>query len=229
MPNQTYSESIHERMLKLEAIIKQLTASLPKEIKHFEISSISKTPSKVVSLREVLLYRITELSSATFELIKSEKPIAAVILARAQFETIVLWLFLLDKIEKICERNALHDNFDSEIMRLLFGGKIDNSPEQAYNILTIMDKMSNEYPKLRELYNKLSEFAHPNHIGTHGYYARIDESNFSEILGPNDIESIIEITLISLTGLLELYILSYNESTNFLPKFIEICESNIKE
>jgi len=99
------------------------------------------------------------------------------VLARASVETGCLMYDFSVRVETVvtAQNPAAIEAFDERVMKALLGGKSDewkphpDAPE-ALNVLTIIDHLTKRFPKLRSMYDLLSEFAHPNYDGMIGAY-----------------------------------------------------------
>ena len=211
-------------------LISIFKSNLPNRIDPAGISTISKIPTKAFILRETLLYRVTELGETAIELYETEKRIiSAFIITRAVHETVALFYWFYARLLSVVENNSLGD-FDEFIMKVLFGWKLkDEEFPTAYNILTAIDKLDRKVGTFREHYERISEFCHPNYAGVHGAYGRSNHEKFLVDLG-QDIGSVSPIVgLPPLIASLNIFKHSYNESGDLLPKFIEICEEDLKK
>ena len=88
----------------------------------------------------------------------------------------------MDHISRKNDKILLSD-FHEDVIKALFGVKSDllgGDPEKclAFNILTIIDRLTKtECPELRNWYNALSEYAHPNYHGMLALYLMSDNYN----------------------------------------------------
>jgi hypothetical protein len=99
-----------ERALELAFI---LSNSLSPAVDPATVSKTAKIPFKALLLRELLAYRLAELSTSACELFRDGRTIAATILTRAALEA-VAWLFVLDKrVGKCLAKKALGNFPDS--------------------------------------------------------------------------------------------------------------------
>ena len=112
-------------------------------------------------------------------------------------------------------------------MKALFGAKDGRGPAEAVNILTAINHVNKEVENFKNIYDSLSEFAHPNWSGVSGSYSKIDKENIWLDLGIEVREVPLIIGLLPLVGTLEFFKIYYNKMVDVLPDFIKICEDDI--
>ena len=215
-----------ECLSRAQGLIREFKLNLPKKIYAADLSVKSKIPFKAVPLREVLLYRLTELAEVACMLYEENRIVSAFIMTRCVMETVAMLYWLYKRIEQVVQSNDLGD-MDTFLMRAMFGWRDDSMPAQAFNILKAIDQMDKQFPSYRALYDSLSEFTHPNWSGVHGAYARIDKENFAEDLGPEFTEPPLVIGLLPLATSLEAFKFYYNKLSDMFPAFIKICDADI--
>ena len=207
-------------------LVKEFKLKLPKKVYAADLSVKSKIPFKAVPLREVLLYRVTELAEVACMLYEQNTIVSAFIMTRCVMETVAMLYWLYSRIDQVVQSNDLGD-LDAFLMRAMFGWRDGSMPAKAFNVLTAIDQMDKEFPSYRALYDSLSEFIHPNWSGVHGAYAKTDKENFSEDLGPEVTELPLPIGLIPLRASLEAFKFYYDKLSAMFPSFIKICDADI--
>lgn len=144
------------------------------------------------------LRRIEELITAARHMQKLNLVVAGTIVGRAIIETSAMCAYYELRMNKHLENND-YDSLESDFLRFYSGSKIAKEGTQAINVLTAIDRtsenLSKEHEKLitenlhlieydiatdmknykdnsslRSTYNKLSEVSHPNGLGTHVLY-----------------------------------------------------------
>lgn len=134
-----------------------ISDSMNKQFNALELKILEKLNSrhhKQVYDADLLAISLTARSISIYHAMKDahEKSnlYAFIILYRAQIETLATINFVIEN--------------KSRVKRVLYGGKgnTDNSKEKIPNILTLIDKCKKKYPKLRDIYENMSEMAHPN-------------------------------------------------------------------
>jgi hypothetical protein len=110
-----------------------------------------------------------------------------------------------------------------QLRDMLLGWKNDPDFPQPLNILTALDHMDKQFPGVRDRYNELSEYTHPNWCGVFGLFANIDRETYTAQFGrglrrtPADAK---ETAAAALGGYLKLFEQVYKWISDTLPKFI---------
>lgn len=131
-------------------------------------------------LREAAFWRITDLLAQSYSLHKQDHGLGARILLRSGFETLAMIIYLNHNIRAVLENKLNFHAFGRLTQRLISGSK--NQPgESAVNVLTMLDKGDQQYPGLRDMYDRLSESAHPNFEGLVWGYSEIDHDEYETI------------------------------------------------
>lgn len=138
----------------------------------------SKTGWKCAILQQALLYRVCALAIGVANEWNASNIICSVTLARALFETIVVAIHIQDELLRLRERinqdtaGAIDDLCDKHLFATRNQEIVDAGyGHLATNIITYVDKFDKKIPSVREAYDFLSEFAHPNgsgHLFTYG-------------------------------------------------------------
>lgn len=99
----------------------------------------------------------------------------AAVLSRHLIETLAGWYRILDQIHVTLLPKKEIRQIYVLVMKALFGRK-DGDPAlpEATNVLTCISRLEAAYPPIRNVYNQLSEFAHPNSDG-HWTFGSLDE------------------------------------------------------
>lgn len=209
--------------------VEKIEKSLPQG---FDISTLgfpSPIPFKVVTLREVLLHRLSELARSAVDLISAERPVAAVILTRGVMETTATLFAVKLLIDESLERREV-SGADNTVMRLLFGGRNERASQRAINVQDHLEKMDETFAGIKNWYDDLSDIADPNFPGLMGSYAAIDRSRFRVQLGPNPEwdEMGVRVALPALCACLEIAIHLYNGMKSPLERFVAMCQDLAK-
>jgi hypothetical protein len=148
----------------------------------------SKTAWKCAVLQQSLLYRVTMLAAGAANMWNLSNVVCSVLCARALLETIAVADHVGSELRRLTEVGNL-DGIDELANRLLFATRDQQIIEQrfghqAVNVLTYIDRMSKKLPDLRNAYDFVSEWCHPNgsgHLFTYGEINKsIGEVKFSE-------------------------------------------------
>ena len=151
------------------------------------IASVPKIVWKTSSTYQCLIRRTLEAVDGMRAAWNAGNLLTAATMARSLVEIGAIVRQLTDSIKTAAEEKDL-DAIDKAVMNVGFGTRIKDLYEdeiakgeyKAQNILTIIDKMDkkmfqDEKPRLRDTYDLLSEFVHPNSFGILGLYS----DNFS--------------------------------------------------
>ena len=141
----------------------------------------SKTAWKCAILQQALLYRVTMLARGCAVAWNGGNIVCSMLAARALLETIVLCSFIRDEaaefaavgdIEAI-EKLANEQLFSTKDEGVIAGG----FGHKAKSILTYVDKFDKKIPGIREHYEFISEWCHPNGSGHLFTYGKINKQN----------------------------------------------------
>ncbi len=175
--------------------------------------------------REATLYRFIELAESTYQLYKSGLLVGSVVMARAAQETLAVLWYVNSKLEHLSKTKDLA-HFDEIMKRLIVGWSNDEKFPEKINVFTCIqsvDKaMGGEYMRL---YDRLSEYAHPNYSGTFGAYGKPNHENLEVSLGryprsESTLKSHIESTIIICLTLLNSIQDTYQDVVN---DALEVC------
>jgi hypothetical protein len=160
------------------ACLQRLIARRKPEIAVEGLFIESKTAWKLAMLQQSLLYRVCALASGAADAWNANNVAAAAILARALMETVALTEFLRNELLRLREPMTLvaANAIDEICSQQLFSTKDENAVAGGYghmarNILTYVDKFDKKIPSIRDAYDFLSEWVHPNgagHLQTYG-------------------------------------------------------------
>ena len=108
-------------------------------------------------------------------------------------------------------------------MKTTMGSRDKSTPHEPYNILTAVDKVDKEFDGLRQMYDCLSEFAHPNWSGTLGTYGRFDRENHVLLFDQRRATKAI-LGLAPFVGALSIFIDYYNDLSRLLQEMNDYFE-----
>ncbi|MCE7534591.1 hypothetical protein [Aliivibrio fischeri] len=133
--------------------------------------------------REAVLHRFIDLCEGALLLSKSGNYVAAVVSARAAQESFAIIAYLSFKLEAFEKDHDLAELLNT-MHRLSIGWKGDDEFPEMINVLTCIDKVSKMLdPEFRNLYNTLSESAHPNYQGVLGAYSTPNYETKEVVMG----------------------------------------------
>lgn len=210
-----------------KSLVARLEASLPSRVFPASISFTAKIPFKAFYLRELLIHRAAEISSAACDLFERGRLVAAFVLTRALLETVASLYCLYKRVSQVKDPASLAD-IDTFLKRSLFGSRKAEIEIQAINVLTLVNQVSKDLPEFQASYDILSEFAHPNWSGLTGAYGKTDTDKLWVDLGSKVAQVPPRIGLSSFVGALEMFIHYYDDLADRLPPFIKICEAALE-
>lgn len=218
---------LKETKREIRKHLKELKKILPKRVDPAFISHKSKIPYKMLDARASLLWRSFEMSENAYQSLNNHNIASGILLARGLVETSsILWH--LNKKVALAITNKDIDEFDSNVMNILLGSRNDITEIKAVNILTIIDKIDNEFEGYKFNYNLLSEYAHPNWSGTHGLYAKINHTEFYTDYGNNiRNDKIYHVGFRAIQISLVMVEHAYRTISDSTDEFISICEINL--
>jgi hypothetical protein len=138
------------------------------------------------------------------------------------------------RLEQVVETCEL-DDIDSFLNKTTIGGRsnlIPKAPDgnviEANNILTAIDKLDKEYKNIRQEYEFICEFAHPNFLGNLGSYGQLNKENnyycFSFDAPYKTLPEPAAYGLTTLSVALLIFTDYYKKMEDILPLFTKICE-----
>jgi hypothetical protein len=183
-------------------LLREFRECLPQEVHANQFTLHSKNPFKAMVLREALVHRITWLAEGAVSEFAAQRWIPATVLVRA----IAVLHSLFRKVGK-----AISTRDDAELTeflrRTMVGSRTDPELPQMVNVLTMIEKVDEDYPRFKASYETLSEYAHPNWCGVLGAFSELDRENLVTRFRPR--EALHNASL--LTGYLEVAKGIYND------------------
>ena len=157
----------------ISTLVARAERSLVESISGRELSPVSKLPNKALAIAHTAMRRNLEITRAFAAAFNERLYIPLFVLSRAAVETGCL---VFDVYAKTASMLDAHDkaalvDYDERVMRVLLGSKStaaagDPEQYQALNVLTVIDRLDKTtHEGLREMYDALSEYAHPNYAG----------------------------------------------------------------
>jgi hypothetical protein len=221
-----------EIRLRLESF----ESNLPKHLDAFALSPDSKLPSKVLRYRESLIWRIAELGRAAYHEFEENKLVAGIVLTRAVVETSAGLWYLRSKVDDALNSNQVGD-IDTHLMKLNVG--IATEPPKPsegdfprpVKIGKFLEQVEKAIEGFSVHYGILSEFAHPNWAGTVSLYSKYHPDDLTIEFGRNirggDRAEKLGVT--SLHTALKFFEVTYNNITDSMPAFVELCRRHRDE
>jgi hypothetical protein len=176
------SPSDWKRAEEINQAFDELSATRIERLELDDSLSKSKLAWKFAIIRHALSYRLVDLGEASISAWSNGDHLAAVVLARAFFETAALLHSICYRTTRTLDAGAL-DELDDIVMNESFGTKrldwIKESGFRSTNVLTALDHMSKEVEFARDFYENMSEISHPNSFGAHQFYSILDKENIT--------------------------------------------------
>jgi hypothetical protein len=141
-------------------------------------------------------------------------------------ETVAVLYWVFEKVSKVNQTQKT-GNIDHFFMRFLFGCRDDVKFPPPYNVLDAIDKINESFEGYRQMYDDLSEFAHPNWSGVAGSYSEVDRKNFRITFGLRMEDIPLSSGLAPLAASLHIFKHYYKELGNLMPTFIKICDLEV--
>ncbi len=203
--------------------VEEISASLPTRVDPAGLTLKSKLPFKALSLREVLIHRVSELAECAMEQFETNRIVSAFVLARAVLETVALIYWLHKKLLEFFDSKDIVA-LDDFLMKAMLGSKDESTAVDSYNVLTAVDHVDKEYENFRTMYDSLCEFTHPNWSGTLGAYGKIERGSLD--LGADIKSPPLRLGLGPFVGGLEIFIEYYNNLERLIHDLNDYCETS---
>lgn len=222
-------------MEEIRLRLKSFESNLPKNLDAFALSPDSKLPAKVLRYRESLIWRITEVGWSAFHEFEENKLVAGIILTRAVVETSAALWYLRSKVDDAIKSNEIGD-IDTHLMKLNVGiATVPPKPDEGdwprpVKIGKFLKEVEKEMEGFSDHYGVLSEFAHPNWAGTVSLYSKFHPENLTIEFGQyaRGREHTKELGVSSLHAALGFFEVTYNNLTDSMPAFVELCQRHLK-
>lgn len=190
-----------------------IASSLPDRIQIAALTLKSKLPFKALSIRELLIHRVSPLATAAVDLFERDQVIPAVVLTRAVVETVAVLYYFYERLRRFLDDKNTSE-LDDFLMSCLFGSRNNPNPDwpASINVLTFVNHVEKTIPGFRAIYDSLCEQTHPNWAGTLGAFGQFDWERFELKLGPTDRTPPMETGVRALSSALMVFHLYYNPS-----------------
>jgi hypothetical protein len=176
------SSQANEALAAARQIADEISASLPKSVPAGGLTLRSKLPFKALSVRELLIHRVSVLASAAVIDFEEGAVVPGIVLTRAVIETTAVLFCLAEVIDEFLSSKD-EAKLDKSLMQSLVGARWPDHPVQSTNVLNLVDRVSKSIPGYRASYDTLSEYVHPNWSGLLGSFGRIDRERHELFLG----------------------------------------------
>jgi hypothetical protein len=145
-----------------------------------DMASMPKMVWKTLSIFQCLIRRTLEAVDGMRAAWNAGNLLTAITMGRSLIETGATVRHFIDSVKEATRQKDVAA-LDRVVMNVGFGTRYEpftgeNEEYTARNILTLIEAMDkslfkDKTPRLREAYDFLSEFAHPNHLGLLGLYS----------------------------------------------------------
>jgi hypothetical protein len=221
-----FKEKEIKRLTECKSFLKKINERLVNKVAAYDLGYKAKLPFEAISFHELLLHRTADLSETAINLFELKKLVPAIIMTRAVYETTAILNSLGVKIEEVIRTKNI-ENVGDFFMKSLFGGRIKEAPIESINILSAIDRITKRFKHIRESYDYLSEYAHPNWSGLMGSYGNLIVETATLHLGKEVSKISFMVALPLLAQSLAIFLHDYDEIKKQLPKFNNICEKSI--
>lgn len=203
----------------------RLKTSLPPRIDPATISTRAKIPFKALCIREVLLYRVSELADAALACYQRDQLVAAATLTRALLESVALlyWFFNELKATVVDEDTSKIDKF---LEKALVGARNEATPLLAHNVMNAIDVVTKDIDHYRKVYEELCEIAHPNWAGGLGAYAKLNREKVWYEFGTSQLPKLLIIGPLVTSH--DFFIEFYDGMIPHLKEFAALCERELE-
>ncbi len=203
-------------------------AHLPRDLDPPALSR-STLPFKALDYRETLIWRVTEIGQSALEALDKQRLASGLLLTRAAVETTAALWYLSQKV-KLAVKNNEPGDIDTYLMKLSLGHRGKGGFPEAISVLTFVDHVEREVEGFRRQYDELSEYAHPNYLGTTGLYSQRNAEEFTVSYGPNPraTGAAITIGIVNLSVALMVFEHTYEKLGDLIPAFVRVCDKSLK-
>jgi hypothetical protein len=202
--------------------VENIRAHLPVSVSVAALGVRQKTPFQLLVAREAMIWRTEELARGACDMLEIENFAAGILLTRAVIENAAFVWRLNELLER--RRQYSPEQLRENCERMLLGWKKKGEPAlpEAFNVLTFIDHLDRKIPGVRDSYDQLSEFAHPNWSGVSGLFSANDRANYVTNFGRGLPSSSTpkKLALNSLNASLEIFEHAYNSISDLLPAFL---------
>jgi hypothetical protein len=170
-------------MNSVEQVLLNWRNSLPATIERSGLYRKNSTAHKwkalfrSLVLKESVFWRLQDLLTQSNVLHQLGHALGARILLRSGFETVATLIYLNQLTASVLDGKLDFHAFSEKTSVLLLGSRNRSTKHTAQSILTVLEKCDKRYPGLKNLYDDLSESAHPNFEGICMGYSTVDHDN----------------------------------------------------
>lgn len=224
------TEQVPDLLEEIRGRLDLVEANLPRRIEAGAVFRRTKLPFHTVQCREALAWRCAELAREAYDAIQRDRLATGILLTRAVIETVAAQWYLRDRLGKAVSSKKL-DQIKTCVNRLLLGSRTSPDMPQAINVLDFVDAATKEVEGLRDQFDRLCEFAHPNWAGTSLLYSEPNLETRAVEFGRNvrGSDSARVAAVANLSVALLMFEVAYNGIADLIEPFIELCEGQLDE
>ena len=145
-----------------------------------------KIPSKLVAVEGTLSWRAHDFAALACDLFERKRIVPGAVIARSLMETTALFYLVYKKtVQALDQRSLTH--LDAFLIRCMSGNRLAKGEPESPNILMAIQAIDKEpgCEKYADFYASLSEFAHPNALGSFHAYSSFDDESRAIWFGRN--------------------------------------------
>lgn len=214
------------KISEARAFADRLGSSLPREVDVAALRVKSKTPYQLLCTREALIWRAEELARNACDALERSDFAAAALLTRGLTESAALIWKLMELLDS--RKNYATKEMNDHLMKALTGWKLNPGElPEAYNVLTLVQRMDKTITGVLHSYGLLSEIAHPNWGGVFGLYSKTDREKYVTRFGRGlrNADGTARMITNALLGSLSAFEYAYNKISDAMPAFLAELES----
>lgn len=178
---------------------RRLCGELEQALSHINIPSIEatftavsgrlimvKVPTKLAAVEGSLLWRAHDFAVLACDLFQQKRIVPGAVIARSLMETTALFYLVQKKTTQALDQKKL-DHLDAFLILCMSGNRLAKGDPRSPNILTAIQAVDKEpgCDRYADFYAGLSEFAHPNALGSFYAYSSFDSESRTTEFGHN--------------------------------------------
>jgi hypothetical protein len=228
----TPSDQNAAELAEARARLRLITEHLPTAVDPLAVSKIAKAPFFALCVRESQTWRVEEFGRAACDMLERGDVVVGISNVRHAVESCAAVWYLKRLIERQLADGLTPDHYET-IVRLHLGSKtpIEGAPEipEAINVLTMLKQADKELPGILRSYERLSEVAHPNYLGSAAVFGKPDHSTLIWHFGKHlrDHSDNVFLGLHALNTALGIFLHAYERVGDLTPRFATACEEAI--
>jgi hypothetical protein len=158
------------------------------------------------------------------------RAVSGTILARSLYETAATLSYIDDFMDRTCKSDD-PSNANETVMKLLMGSRLEDWEYRSINVVTMIEKVERQSPGAKQLYDNMSEVAHPNWQGTALAFSQTDRGNILTRLGnyPRGTDKPLSSSLIFLNFALIMLHIHHEGFAAQLAEFASFCQRHFED